>query len=314
VVTVQLPPERAFSKEDFLKKIVTPLQALGLQAKVGMAGTPDLALLAARRASPVYIVRDAAAVLSPLPVSVLQPSEELGSILESWGVRSVAQLVALPMTQVCERLGPEAVELWERAKGGRVRPLDLVKPREFFVEEIDLENFVELLETLLFLLRRFLEQLTTRLGNAYLVAGKMRLVLRFEDGSTYQRVFTVPEPTRDVEVLFRILHTHLENFVSESPIVGLELAAKPVRPGAEQFGLLEKGVRDPHQLAETVGRLKALLGPERVGTPQGARLIIPTALCCIPMKVSSSPTNSTKAPFWGCRGCDSGRRCRRILS
>ncbi len=269
VVTIELPPERTFSTEDFLGRIVVPLQALGLQAKVGMAGTPDLALLAARRGNPVYIVRNAAAVLSPLPVSVLQPSEELAAVLESWGVRSVAQLVALPMTQVCERLGPEAVELWERARGGRVRPLDLVKPREFFVEEIDLENFVELLETLLFLLRRFLEQLTTRLGNAYLVAGKMRLVLRFEDGSSYQRVFTVPQPTCDVDVLFRILHTHLENFVSESPIVGLELAAKPVRPGAEQFDLLEKGVRDPHQLAETVGRLQALLGPERVGTPQG---------------------------------------------
>jgi hypothetical protein len=51
-----------------------------------------------------------------------------------------------------------------------------------------------------------------------------------------------------------MLHTHLESFTSESAIIGLELTAQPVRPGTEQFGLLEKGLRDPHQLAETLAR------------------------------------------------------------
>jgi len=104
-----------------------------------------------------------------------------------------------------------------------------------------------------------LEQISMRLANSYLVAGKLRLVLRFENGSPYQRIFTIPQPTREVSLLFRMLYTHLENFTSAFPIIGLELAAKPVRAGTEQFGLLEKGVRDPHQLAETLARLQALL-------------------------------------------------------
>jgi protein ImuB len=146
--------------------------------------------------------------------------------------------------------------------------LKLIKPQEFFSEQTDLENAVEMLEPLLFLLRRFLDQITARLAKGYLVAGKLRLVLRFENSPAYRQTFTIPQPTRDANLLFRMLHTHLENFTSESAIIGLELAAKPVRPNAEQFGLLEKGLRDPYQLAETLARLQGLLGSDRVGTPE----------------------------------------------
>ncbi len=267
-VTVELPPERAWAEADFARQGVAPLRALGLAVRVGVAGTPDLAQLAARLADPVTLVDDAAGFLAALPVGALQPGAELAAVLDSWGIRTIGQFVALPAAQVWERLGPEAVALWERAAGGRRRPLRLVKPREFFAEEADLEHAIEMLEPLLFLLRRFLEQIAVRLGQAYLVAGKLRLVLRFDNGATYQRVFTIPQPTRDVGLLFRMLHTHLEGFTSESPITGLELAAKPVRPQAEQFGLLDRGLRDPHQFAETLARLQALLGADRVGTPE----------------------------------------------
>ena len=268
IVTVELPPEQKLRDRDFIGKIVGPLVSLGLDVRVGVAGTPDLALLAARHANPVQVVSEAADFLAPLSVAALEPGAELYTVLESWGIRTIGQFVALPSAQVWDRLGPEAVQLWERATGGRSRPLKLVKAQEFFAEEADLESPVEMLEPLLFLLRRFLDQITTRLANAYLVAGKLRLVLRFEREEPYQRIFTIPQPTRDVTLLFRMLHTHLENFTSESPIVGLELAAKPVQPNAEQFGLLERGLRDPHQFAETLARLQALLGSDQVGTPE----------------------------------------------
>jgi len=158
---------------------------------------------------------------------------------------------------------------------------------------------VEMLEPLLFLLRRFLEQIAARLANGYLVAGKLRLVLRFENGSPYQRIFTIPQPTRDVNLLFRMLHTHLENFTSESPIIGLELAAKPVRPSAEQFGLLEKGLRDPNQLAETLARLQGLLGSDRVGTPELEPSAHPDAFHVRPYDANTAPCPPSDAPLIG---------------
>ena len=115
----------------------------------------------------------------------------------------------------------------------------------------------------------------------------------------YRRVFTIPQPTREVNLLFRMLHTHLENFTSESPIIGLELAAKPVRAGTEQFGLLEKGVRDPHQLAETLARLQALVGSDRVGTPELEPSAHPDAFHLRPYDANFLPSPHPDGPLLG---------------
>ena len=298
IVTVELPAERSCIESELIEKCIRPLVPLGLEIRMGVAATPDLALLAARFADPVRIVDSVGTFLAPLPVSLICP-DELASILHSWGIRTVGELVALPMEAVCERLGPAAVQLWERATGGRVRPLRLVKSQEFFAEQTELENAVEMLEPLLFLLRRFLEQISARLANRYLVAGKLRLILRFENNPPYRRTFTIPQPTREVNLLFRMLHTHLENFTSESAIVGVELAAKPVRPHTEQFGLLEKGLRDPHQLAETLARLQGLLGSDRVGTPELEPSAHPDAFHLRPYDANADSGSSSDMPLIG---------------
>ena len=299
VITVELPKERAVTDEELTQKCVSPLLSIGLDTRIGVAGTPDLALLCARFANPVCLVNEHAPFLAPLPVEALEPSIELLSIFHSWGIRTIGQLTALPMTEVCQRLGSDALSVWERASGGRNRPLRLVKPQEFYSEQTELENPVEMLEPLLFLLRRFLEQITARLAHAYLVVGKLRLVLRFEYNAPYQRIFTIPQPTRDVALLFRMLHTHLEGFTSESAIIVVELAAKPVRSNAEQFNLLEKGVRDPHQLAETLARLQALLGSDRVGTPELEPSVHPDAVHLRPYDANSPALPLVDTPLLG---------------
>ena len=299
VITVELPEERSPTEADLMEKCITPLLSMGLAVRIGVAATPDLSLLCARFANPVFLIGSPGTFLASLPMEALEPSAELLAVLRSWGIRTIGELVALPMGEVCGRLGPEALSLWERANGGKPRPLRLVKPQEFYVEQTELENPVEMLEPLLFLLRKFLEQITVRLGHAYLVVGKLRLVLKFEYNASYQRIFTIPQPTRDVDLLFRMLHTHLEGFTSESAIIGLELAAKPVRPNAEQFGLLEKGVRDPHQLAETLARLQALLGSDRVGTPEIEPSAHPDAVHLRPYDANAPTLPPTDAPLIG---------------
>src|SRR4030095_15446643 len=84
---------------------------------------------------------------------------------------------------------------------------------------------------------------------------------------SYERVFKIPQPTNDVDLLFRMLQTHLENFRSEHPIVAVALSAEPIKPAGEQFGLFGTTLRNPHQLSETLARLAALLGGDRIGTP-----------------------------------------------
>jgi protein ImuB len=196
-----------------------------------------------------------------------QEIERILAILHQWGIHTLGQLAALDRNELAARLGIAAVKLWQRANGNAQRMLKLVSPPESFVESFEFENEIETVEPLLFMLRRFLEQLATRLNAIHLVAKELRLRITFSDKSHYERVFKIPQPTNNAEVLFRMLHTHLENFTSQHPIVSVELEAQPSRPSRQQFGLFETALRDPAQLHETLTRLVGLLGPDRVGTP-----------------------------------------------
>src|SRR5216117_1239590 len=199
------------------------------------------------------------------------------TILHKWGIHTLGQLAMLDKEQLGARLRPEAIRMWERANGQFNRVIKLVQPPESFEESFEFENEIETAEPLLFMLRRFLEQLAVCLGTIYLVVKELTLQITFanppQDGSAeadkkvYERVFKIPQPTNDVDLLFRMLQTHLENFRSEHPIVAVALSAQPIKAAKEQFGLFETTLRNPHQLSETLARLTALLGADRVGTP-----------------------------------------------
>src|SRR5215831_11643254 len=198
-----------------------------------------------------------------------RPSEvrQILAILHKWGIHTLGQLALLNKQQLSARLGHQAVQMWERANGQSNRVLKLIRPPESFEESFEFENEIETVEPLLFMLRRFLEQLAIRLSGIYLVAKELTLRITFTNKQIYERIFKIPQPTNDVDLLFRMLHTHLENFKSEHPIVAVALSAEPIKPAGEQFGLFETTLRNPHQLSETLARLTALLGGDRIGTP-----------------------------------------------
>ncbi len=189
------------------------------------------------------------------------------AILHKWGIHSLGQFAALEKEDVANRLGLEAVRMWERANGTATRLLKLVEPPESFVESFEFENEVETSEPLLFMLRRFLEQFAVRFRAHYLVAQELKLRITFSDKNSYEHVFKIPQPSNNIETLFRMLHTHLENFTSAAPIVAVSLEALPTKPTRQQFSLFETALRDPAQLSETLARLVGLLGVDRVGTP-----------------------------------------------
>lgn len=193
--------------------------------------------------------------------------QQILTILHKWGIHTLGQLAALEKEELHARLGREAVRLWERANGTATRLLKFVQPPESFEESFEFDHEIETAEPLLFMLRRFLEQLALRLSAIYLVARELTLRISFSNKQSYERVFKNPQPTSNVDLLFRMLQTHLENFKSEHPIVAVTLTAQPIRPASQQFGLFETALRNPQQLYETLVRLSALLGSDRVGTP-----------------------------------------------
>lgn len=283
--------------------------ALGMEARVGLGSTPNVARHAARwgalgaravngaevrearspsgpAAGPergtatianddaepsavfrVQVVTDPAAFVAGLPVVALEPSSDVVGILQRWGIRTVGELLALGQAELAERLGLEALGLFAAASVTSSRPLKLVKPAERFEETHEFDVEVETAEPLLFLLRRFTESLVCRLDVFGWVAGELRLRIRLESGRVLEQSLRVPQPTRRADVLFRMLHTHLESLRTESPVKSVTLVVEPTRPEQRQFGLFESALRDPNQFQETLARLAALVGADRVGTP-----------------------------------------------
>src|SRR5438552_2786449 len=149
---------------------------------------------------------------------------EILRILRKWRSYTLGELAALDKEELRNRLGAEAVRLWERANGTATRLLKFVQPPETFQESFEFDHEIETAEPLLFILRRFLEQLALRLSAIYLVAKELTLTITFSNSSEESdaslarrnltkagaaRTFKIPQPTVDVDLLFRMLHTHL---------------------------------------------------------------------------------------------------------
>src|SRR3954470_6674368 len=219
------------------------------------------------------------------------------SILRRWGIESLGQFAVLEKEAVAARLGPIGVQLWERATGKATRLLRLIPVRESFEEAFEFENEIETSDPLLFMLRRFLEQFAVRLDALHLVVSELQLEITFSDKSNYSHRFKIPEPTNNVETLFRMLHIHLENFTSKSPIVSAALKTETTKPAFEQFHLFETALRDPARLTETLARLTGLLGSERVGTPMLQETHRPDAFRMDPFSWQLPETKSEPPPL-----------------
>src|SRR2546421_2422088 len=146
--------------------------------------------------------------------------QEVLRILLKWWIHTLGQLAALNKEELRTRLGSDAVRLWERANGTATRLLKFVQPSEIFQESFDFDHEIETAEPLLFILRRFLEQLSLRLSSIYLVARELTLTITFANSCenestsaraprtasparTAARTFKIPQPTNDVDLLFR---------------------------------------------------------------------------------------------------------------
>ena len=268
---------------------------LRLPIRIALAPTPDLALLAT--SSP--ILRSSLEVhpepaihaqyspctiraLSDLPLSCVSTDchregeeglkrctldSQSSNILSLWGIDTLGQLAALPRQGLAERLGSEAALLHDVLHCRYHRLLNLHRaPRDFSLAR-DLEYPLETLEPLLFLLRRGLETLCSRLHSSQRAAIAVKLALTFDDGNLHLRELRLPEPACNPPTLLRVLHSHLDTVRAPAPVTAWSLSLTPTLPGEAQHNLFERSLRDPHKFADTLARLEAFLGTGRLGTP-----------------------------------------------
>ncbi|MBI1787929.1 MAG: hypothetical protein HYR60_10315 [Acidobacteria bacterium] len=253
------------------EKIAAAIAArAGPRARIALAPNREAAIHAARGFPGLTVIRHGqeAALLGSLPVEVLTPPPELLDTLDRWGIRTFRDLAALPEVGVAERLGAEGVRLQKLARGESGRPPRLADPAPVFVESLELDHPIDLLEPLSFALSRLLNQLCARLEERALAALELRLTLRLETQAEHARSLRLPVPMRNPITFLKLLHLDLTAHPPGAPIVAIALAATPAKPRAIQDGLFLPPFPEPEKLELTLARIAALVGAGNVGSPQ----------------------------------------------
>ena len=261
---------------------------LGLSARIAVAENIEVAILAARGLPGVTLIApgEEAKRLRALPVHTLLPAPEILETLTRWGVKTCGRLAALPVIQLSERLGQEGVRLHTLARGALVRSLVLAKPSDNFQEEMELDDSVEELESLSFLLGRLLDQLCERLAARSLSARSIRMEFdlerSFEKGlqlsahadqhkllpRKFEKTLALPVPMRDSKVLLKLVRLRLQSDPPLAAVIKIMISAEADRVRTTQRGLFLPASPEPEKLELTMARLANLVGDANVGSPQ----------------------------------------------
>jgi len=130
-----------------------------------VAATVEAAILAARNLPGYTFIApgEEARVLGTLLIDALPPDPELFETFDLWGIKSLSDLARLPENDLAARLGERGLFLQRLSRGALSRPLHPLLPAAVYEEFADLEHPIKLREPLLFLIARFLHDLTALL-------------------------------------------------------------------------------------------------------------------------------------------------------
>src|SRR4030095_7131719 len=175
---------------------------------------------------------------------------------------------ALPEPGLSERLGPEGVRLQKLARGKTERPLLLSKPAPGLEKSIELDDPIELLEPLSFILARLLNQLCANLQAHGLAVDELKLRLKLEDKSESERAIRLPFPMRDNRGFLKLLLLDIESHPPACAIVAVSITCEAAKPRSIQEGLFQPLAPEPEKLELTLARLIRLVGANNVGSPE----------------------------------------------
>jgi len=249
---------------------------VGFETNVAVAGSPLAAVCAAQGFAGVTVIPagEEGLRIGNLSLEALRIPFEFVETLKRWGKQTCADFAALPEIAIVERLGQEGLRWWRLARGADNHPLIAKEFPSQFEEHMDLDSPVELLEPLLFVLNRLLEQLCARLRMHILAIGEIKVTLTLERNDSrskapvfHIRTLRLPVPTRDSKLLLKLLQLDLEKHPPSSPVTAVRIFAIPVKARSQQLGLFMPLSPDPERLEITLARIQNTVGESRVGAP-----------------------------------------------
>ncbi len=248
--------------------------ATGFEASAATSINAYAAVVAARGFGGITIVPagSEAGVLAPLPLAVLELEPEQRETFASWGIRTLGQLAGLPQKALMARVGEVGRQLQALAQGDYEHLLAPVEPPAdaALCESTELEHPVDLLEPLLFLISRMLEQIAARAAARALAIAQVetRLVLDGPVRREHRRIVRPALPEWSHSTLLKLVQLDLELHPPEAAVIALHLVAQPARSQTVQQGLFTPQTPEAGRLEILLARLRKLVGEDRVGAAE----------------------------------------------
>ena len=243
-----------------------------------LAHTPDLAHFAALEPS-TRNRRVTVEDIDALPLALLERLDETAAcvpLLALLGLRTLGDFRKLPRQELIERFGSVAGRWHDLVSGKTCRLLKLHRPPESLLQSVDFDDPVHSAEALLFLFNRLLHALAARLAARHLAVGALHIHLQLEQGEL-RRDIHLPEPLSDPAALLQPIQTFIESLKLPSPVTGVRFDASTAFPLSRQNDWTGRRLPHPERWADTLARLEALLGPDRIGIPKPLDLHQPDA-------------------------------------
>jgi protein ImuB len=276
------------NEEQIAQQIAARASEFGMNVHVAVSANVETARIMARALPGPTIVPqgEERCFLETLPVGMLLPSPELADIFDRWGVATCKALASLPVLSLSECVGQEGVRLHAIASGKGMRPLLLAEPAQHFEEWFELDEAVDDLESLSFLLGRLLDQLCARLSARALSIAAIHVQFELQPAFDHAfdtsrdllrvkpspRTFTcsidLPVPTRDSKLLLKLLRLRLQSQPPGAPIQKIHMTAQSSLARVTQGSLFIPTAPDPDKLELTIARIAAVVGEGKVGAPQ----------------------------------------------
>jgi protein ImuB len=257
---------------NLLSRLAADIQARGYMLSLGLAPTPEAALLLARagEATPVLHREALPEALAPIGLvnSGLDPVvvEALGTA----GITTFGQAAALPRDGLARRFGDDVVTFIDRALGRQPDPRIPFTPPPHFSRRLELPTPVADSEALGFALHRLISELATWLTVRGLGVTQLELELKHERYLRERGMpptlvpFALGAPTRTGTHLFGTLRERLARVALPAPVEIITLSSEEVVPLAgHNLGLLPGD--DTHSSdVPLLDRLRARLGDDAV--------------------------------------------------
>ena len=203
--------------------------------------------------------------LSILPLAVLDLSEEHAETFDLWGIHTLGMLADLPEKALIARMGQEGKRLRQLARGELSHLFLPVEPAFTLEERIELDNPIELLDSLLFIVSVMLEQLILRATARIFALASVTVLLSLEGGASHSRTVKPALPNSDRQLWIKLIHLDLEAHPPQAAILSLTLMAEPGSTSKVQLGLFSPQLPEPGRLDVTLARIRAIVGDDCVG-------------------------------------------------